>query len=73
MYRDLLSKRASPCKHPLPIFDDPVVYIYMFLRVSAHPVFFFGPVNYKRLLRIIWFLQHVPGFRSAAELSPVKC
>ncbi len=49
MYRGLPSKRPSPCKHPPPIFDDPIVRVYMYmlytckwlLCVSAHP-FFFG-------------------------------
>ncbi len=45
MYRILPSKRPSPCKRSPPIFDDPMVRVYMrytykwLLRVNTHPRF----------------------------------
>ncbi len=51
-YCILLSKRPSPCKCPPPLFDDPMVHVYMryaykwLVRVSPHPRFW--PVNFKR-------------------------
>ncbi len=44
-YLILPSKRPSPCKRPPPIFDDPMVCVYMrytykwLLRVNTHPYF----------------------------------
>ncbi len=44
----LPSKYPSPCKHPPPIFDDPMVHMYirytykLLLCVSTHPCFY-GP------------------------------
>ncbi len=51
MYRILSSKHPSPCKRtpPPPIFDDPVVHVYMYMRYTyklasspGFPAFFGG-------------------------------
>ncbi len=65
IYRILLSKRPSPCKRPRPLFDDPMVHVYMrytyqwLVCISAHPRFFGPSISsaHGRLLERIRYMH----------------